>query len=281
LTGADVHAGTAQTTGWQACLELGLEKRGLRTVAAHRRREGPLAVQRPFYPEGDVCHLYLLHPPGGVVGGDTLDIRVRAGSGSRALVTTPGATKFYRSAGATAVVTQTLQVGAGAVLEWLPQEAILFQGAVARQQTRVELDPGACFAGWDILCLGRPSNAEPFAPGRLDISLEVWRDGAPVLIDRLRVDDGGDLGGAAGLRGHPVSATLLATPASADNVQQLRDLAVAGRAEIGVTLLEDLLAARLLADDTAAAKAVLHSAWRMLRPGYAGRPAIPPRIWAT
>jgi urease accessory protein len=166
----------------------------------------------------------------------------------------------------------------------LPQEAILFQGAVARQQTRVELDPGACFAGWDLLCLGRPSNAEAFAPGRLDISLEVWRDGAPVLIDRLRVDDGSDLGGMAGLRGRPVSATLLATPATADDVQQLRELAGAGGAggaEIGVTLLDDLLVARLLADDTAAAKDVLHSAWRMLRPGYGGRPAHPPRIWAT
>lgn len=276
-----MHAGTAQARGWQACLELGLEKRGLRTVAAQRRHYGPLAVQRPFYPEGDVCHLYLLHPPGGVVGGDTLDIRVRAGSGSRALVTTPGATKFYRSAGTTAAVTQTLQVDAGAVLEWLPQEAILFQGAVARQQTRVELDPGACFAGWDILCLGRPSIAEPFAPGRLDISLEVWRDGTPVLLERLRVDDGGDLGGAAGLRGHPVSATLLVTPATADDVQQLRELAVAGRAEIGVTLLDDLLAVRLLADDTAVAKNVMQDAWRLLRPGYAGLPAQLPRIWAT
>jgi len=171
VTGADVHAGTAQTTGWQACLELGFEKRGLRTVAAQRRHYGPLAVQRPFYPEGDVCHLYLLHPPGGVVGGDTLDIRVRAGTGARALVTTPGATKFYRSAGATAAVTQTLQVDAGAVLEWLPQEAILFQGAVARQQTCIELAAGACFAGWDILCLGRPANAR-------DASISVWKSGA-------------------------------------------------------------------------------------------------------
>lgn len=276
-----MHAGTAQTTGWQACLELGLEKRGLRTVAAHRRHYGPLAVQRPFYPEGDVCHLYLLHPPGGVVGGDTIDIRVRAGTGARALVTTPGATKFYRSAGATAAVTQTLQVDAGAVLEWLPQEAILFQGAVARQQTRVELATGACFAGWDILCLGRPANAEPFVPGRLDISLEVWRDGVPVLIDRLRVDDDGDLGGAAGLRRHPVTATLLATPATVDDVQQLRELAFAGGTDLGVTLVDDLLAARLLADDTAAAKEVLQTAWRMLRPGYGGRPAQLPRIWAT
>ena len=276
-----MHAGTAQTAGWQACLELGFEKRGLRTVVTQRRHYGPLAVQRPFYPEGDVCHLYLLHPPGGAVGGDTIDIRVRVGTGARALVTTPGATKFYRSAGATAAVTQTLQVDAGAVLEWLPQETILFQGAVARQQTCIELATGACFAGWDILCLGRPANAEPFAPGRLDISLEVWRDGTPVLIDRLRVDDGGDLGGAAGPRGHPVSATLLVTPATADDVQQLRELAVAGRAEIGVTLLDDVLAVRLLADDTAVAKNVMQDAWRLLRLGYAGLPAQLPRIWAT
>jgi len=281
VTGADVQREAAETTGWQACLELGLERRGPRTVAAHRRQRGPLAVQRPFYPEGDVCHLYLLHPPGGVVGGDELDIRVHAAPGARALVTSPGAAKFYRSAGAAAAVVQTLSVGAGATVEWLPQESIAFPGARVRQMTRIELDAGAAFAGWDILSLGRPANAEPFATGSLDACLEVWRDGVPVLVDRLRVANAEDLVSPAGLRGHAVVATLVATPATADDAQRLRALALAGRAELGVTLLDGLLVARLLADDTAVAKAAWRLAWEMLRPGFAGRPACPPRIWAT
>jgi urease accessory protein len=281
VTGADVQPVAAATTGWQASLELGLESRGLRTVPTHQRRRGPLAVQRPFYPEGDVCHLYLLHPPGGVVGGDGLSIGVRAGPGARALLTTPGATKFYRSAGATATVDQTLWVGPDASLEWLPQEAILFPGAAVRQTTRVELDSEARFVGWDILCLGRPANAEAFQPGSLDVSLEVRRGGTPLLIDRLRVAGGADLRGAAGLRGHPVVATLLISPATPDDVGQLRALEVGGHGALGVTLLDGLLVARLLADDTAVAKGTLRAAWEALRPRVAGCHACPPRIWST
>ncbi|MGB5651682.1 MAG: urease accessory protein UreD, partial [Sedimenticolaceae bacterium] len=78
------------------------------TVLAERQRHGPLAVQRPFYPEGGVCHVYLLHPPGGVVGGDVLGIDVKLAQGAQALITTPGATKFYRSAGALARQTQRI-----------------------------------------------------------------------------------------------------------------------------------------------------------------------------
>ncbi len=103
-------------SGWRARLELGFAPRPGRTALVHRRQRGPLAVQRPFYPEDDVCHLYLLHPPGGVVGGDSLHIQADAGAGAHALVTTPGATKFYLSAGASAQQVQILRVAVGASL---------------------------------------------------------------------------------------------------------------------------------------------------------------------
>ena len=121
----------AAREGWQASLRLGFAPRAARTALVHREQRGPLAVQRPFYPEGDTCHLYLLHPPGGVVGGDRLDIEARTTGEAHALVTTPGATKFYLSAGHTAHQTQRLRVGAGGALEWLPQENIFFPGALA------------------------------------------------------------------------------------------------------------------------------------------------------
>jgi urease accessory protein len=107
--------------GWQARLELGLAQWAGRTVLAHKRHFGPLTVQRPFYPEGGPCHIYLLHPPGGVVGGDRLEIAVEVGEGAHALITTPGATKFYRSAGPRAHQIQHLSVAGGGVLEWFPQ----------------------------------------------------------------------------------------------------------------------------------------------------------------
>jgi len=93
-------------TGWQAHLSLGFSRRGNQTVLAERRQYGPLTVQRPFYPEGMPCHLYLLHPPGGVVGGDELDVQIKVEPEAHALLTTPGATKFYRSAGPQSKVTQ-------------------------------------------------------------------------------------------------------------------------------------------------------------------------------
>ena len=116
----------AHRAGWQARLDLGFEQRAGRTVLAHKRQFGPLTVQRPFYPEGGPCHLYVLHPPGGVVGGDRLAVSVLVAEGAHALITTPGAAKFYRSAGPRADVVQRLSVDAGGALEWFPQENILF-----------------------------------------------------------------------------------------------------------------------------------------------------------
>ena len=117
-------AAAAQATreGWHASLQLAFAPRAARTALVERRQRGPLAVQRPFYSEGDVCHLYLLHPPGGVVGGDRLNIAAETAADAHALVTTPGATKFYLSAGAVAHQTQRLQVTAGSSLEWLPHQ---------------------------------------------------------------------------------------------------------------------------------------------------------------
>ncbi len=157
--------------GWRAELSLCCEQRGGRTVLARKRQFGPLTLQRPFYPEGSVCHLYLLHPPGGVVGGDSLAVDIDLGPGARALVTTPGATKFYRSAGADALVTQRLSVAAGAGLEWFPQEAILFPGARVRSRTEVALQADASFIGWELLSLGRPVIGERFDSGALHTGL--------------------------------------------------------------------------------------------------------------
>ena len=151
---------------WEAKLCLGLTAKNGKTILSTRRHEGPLAIQRPFYPEKNAtCHLYILHPPGGIVGGDALAVEVECESGTSTLITTPAANKFYRSAGLTAWQTQLLEVGSNAVLEWLPQETILFDGCQVRSKTIVKLAEDAKFFGWEIVSFGRPACKELFTKG--------------------------------------------------------------------------------------------------------------------
>jgi urease accessory protein len=180
--------------GWQARLELGFASAEGATLIDHRAHRGPLVVQRPFYPEAtgrDVCHVYLVHPPGGLVGGDELAVDVRVGAGAHALVTTPAAGKAYRTSGEAVRQTQTLRVAGGGALEWLPQETILYDGAHATLDTRVELAPGARFVGAETICFGLPARDEPFARGACRQRFSIARGGRPLFVERGRFDGGG------------------------------------------------------------------------------------------
>lgn len=267
--------------GWSAHLQLGFQAAPGRTVLAHRQRQGPLAVQRPFYPEGAVCHVYLLHPPGGVVGGDTLRIDARSAAGSHALVTTPGATKFYRSAGDRVQQAQRIMVGDGASLEWLPQENIFFPGARVDMQTRVDLEGTARVALWETHCLGRPVIGEVFDEGDLDSRLEVWREGKPLLIERLRVD-ASKRRRLALLGGRPVSATAVFSAATEQQLELVRQaLEDLNDHSSAVTLIDDLLVLRYLGESTEQAGKCFTRIWSALRRPLLGRPAAVPRIWNT
>lgn len=271
----------AQLPGWQAHLELGFEKRGERTLLAHRARRGPLSVQRPFYPEGNLCHVYLLHPPGGVAGGDRLRIIVEAAAQTAALITTPGAGKFYRSSGPLAGQSVSLRIAEGASLEWLPQENILFPGADVRLETRIDLAPGARFIGWESHCLGLPANDARFSGGRARIDCHVERGGEPLLTERLCIETEEDLSGPAGLRDYPVVASLYAVCDDEALLQRCREKLYDGPGEAGATLLDGLLVARLLAPSTATVRARFLELWRLLRPALLAREAVQPRIWLT
>jgi urease accessory protein len=164
---------------WRAQLDLEFSKSNNRTILRHRKHFGPLQVQKPFYPEiNGTCHVYILHPPGGVVGGDRLNISIDVDSNAHALITTPAAGKFYRSAGPIAVQKQIIKVASKAILEWFPSENILFSGSKAQIQTKVELAHDSHFVGWEILCLGRPASEEIFSQGELDQRFEVKRRGS-------------------------------------------------------------------------------------------------------
>jgi urease accessory protein len=265
-------------SGWEASLELGFERRAYRTVLAQRRQRGPLAVQRTFHPEGDTCHLYLLHPPGGVAGGDRLVIDTRLQPGAGALVTTPGATKFYNSIGPKAAQLQRFSIDEGC-LEWLPQENIFFPDAAVDLGTEIDLRGNARYIGWEIHCLGRPVINEHFGAGRLLFTTSLRRDGKPLLLERLAVD-GASLSGTATLRDQPVIATLVATGADKAVLENARKIAGVETYN-GVTLLGDVLVCRYLGDSTEQARKLFVAIWKQIRPGLIGKEAVLPRIWAT
>jgi urease accessory protein len=216
-----------------------------------------------------------------VAGGDELQIDLELEPNTHALLTTPGATKFYRSAGPFAEQRQTLRVDAG-TLEWLPQENILFPGARLHLDSRIQLGSDGRFIGWEIHCLGRPVIGETFDTGQAGFHLALYRENRPLLIDRWRVGGKRDLQGAAGLRNHPVVGTWLASNADPTVLTQARErLPQASQGVFGLTLLGELLVARYLGDSTEEARGIFQTLWQATRPLLLGREACPPRIWAT
>lgn len=268
-------------TGWRAELQLRFAMQDARTVLAQRRHVGPLLVQRPFYPEGEVCHLYVIHPPGGIVGGDHLHLHAQVDAGAHALITTPAATKFYRAApGKRSVLRQQLRL-TSATLEWLPQETIYFNQAQVRTLTRIDLDTASRCIAWEVNCYGRRAGNEPFVSGRVRQGLEVWLNGRPLLLDHLHVEGGVSMQQDAwGLQSNSVLGTLAAYPAGGDDVQAVRALEL-DASKLGCTLIDGMLLCRCLCDDSAEAKRLLLQVWQCLRPRVLQREVVMPRIWAT
>jgi urease accessory protein len=270
--------------GWRAALRLAYERRGERTVLAERAHVGPLVVQRPLYPEGhEVCHTILVHPPAGIAGGDRLSVDVEVRAGAHALLTTPGAGKWYRSAGARGGLTQRIVVAAGGVCEWLPQESLVFDGALGDLVTEVSLSGDACFVGAEMLCFGRTGSGERFTRGELAMRTRIVRDGRPLWLERGRVGGGSTLlASDVGLQGEPVSGSLLvASPqVNTELLKAWRELAPT-HGTGGVTLLPGLLVARYLGPACEPGREWFARLWAAVRPAVAGRPAQTPRIWNT
>jgi urease accessory protein len=192
--------------GWHGTLSLRFRLQDERTLVFDRH-DGPLRVLKSLHPEGSaICHSVLVHPPGGIVGGDRLDIEIEVGSGAHALVTTPGATRFYRSAGDTATQSLVLRASAGSRFEWLPLETIAFNGCLAENRARFELAPGAELIGWDVTALGLPASNQPFATGRFAQRIEM--PGLWLERGAMRGDDTRLLESPLGWAGHSVLATL-------------------------------------------------------------------------
>jgi urease accessory protein len=286
-------------SSWKAYLRLSFakRKRGVRLVeSAH---EGPLYVQKAFYPEGDHCaHCYLLHPPGGLVTGDHLTISITSQEGAHALITTPGAGRIYKAREQGGIQTQTIQlkVEQNACLEWLPQETILFPNSQARLNTRIDLAENAKVIAWDIICFGLPANKLQFTEGSIKQHLQVWSKDRIKLNERLVIDLPSDafekpltiLNGNAGLRSMPVHGLLVSGPFHADQctalIDALRQLSPSVRikkALVSVSLNGEFLTVRYLGHCTEAARLYFTEAWKLIRPVLIKKEAVSPRIWAT
>ena len=284
---------------WQAYLRLvfAKRKRGVRLVeSAH---EGPLYVQKAFYPEGEACaHCYLLHPPGGLVTGDHLSITITNQETAHALITTPGAGRVYKAREQGGIQTQSihLKIEKNACLEWLPLETILFPNSQARLNTRIDLAENAKVISWDITCFGLPANKVKFTQGSIKQSLQIWSQGRIKLNERLVIDLSANaseaplniLNGNAGLRSKPVHGLLVAGPFKCDEtpalIDALRELSPQSRIEtalVAVTLNGEFLTVRYLGHCTEQARHYFTEAWALIRPALIKKQAVSPRIWAT
>lgn len=275
-------AAVGKTQNWQALLQLELRGGQDRTRMVPIRRYGPLSVQRAFYPEQDCCHVYLLHPPGGVVGGDRLQLQIQAQTQSHSLLTSPGANKFYRSAGDTAMVVQHLDVEADSRFEFLPQENIYFPGARVRMQTRIDVSADSRIMFWEKHCFGRPANHEEFTDGQVITELQLRQDQRLLFTEKQRIDPA-EIQRASGLRGQPVIGTLLMTAPGMDNnlLDQCREIEPEQGFAAFTRPLDDLLLLRYLGNSTLDLNRFFIRVWERCRPLLLDKPACHPRIWST
>jgi len=273
---------------WHARLQLDYTRESARTVARFEHN-GPLRILQSLYPEGDaICHNVLVHPPGGLVGGDTLDITATVAPGAHGLVTTPGATRFYRSNGPLALQRSHLTLAEGARLEWLPLEALCYNACNAENHITLNLAPGAECMGWDVTALGLPHANQPFETGRFVQHLEVpglWLERGAINAADHRL-----MQSPLGLAGHRCMASLFfaaGTPldrtrrdAALDAARAVMD-AHALKATAGSTSPNpQMVVLRVLAPQVEPAMQLLKAvrvAWREVMWDLTGEP---PRIWA-
>ncbi|MEY4738427.1 MAG: hypothetical protein RL302_2746 [Pseudomonadota bacterium] len=274
---------------WHAHLSIDYTLESGKTLARHQH-SGPLRILQSLYPEGDtICHNVLVHPPGGLVGGDTLEIAVHAHAGSHGLITTPGATRFYRSEGALALQTTHLQLDSASRLEWLPLEALCYSACQAENRLTMDVAPGAELIGWDVTALGLPHADQPFVLGQFHQHIEVpgvWLERGTLAAEDTRLLDG-----PVGLAGQRCMASLFFVAGTALS-RQRRELALDSvRAVIAQHALASTAGAtcpnpqvvvvRVIAPVVEPAMDLLRALRAVWRSTLWGVAPSSPRIWST
>jgi urease accessory protein len=272
---------------WHASLELDYRHKAGNTVV-HHRHSGPLRLFNSLYPEGPgICHNVIIHPPGGLVEGDTLNIDVNVGPDAHALVSTPGATRFYRSEGEAATQQVRLKLAAGARLEWVPLETIAYPGCQGHNLLDVTLEPGAELLAWDVTALGLPQSGQAFGHGMLHQRMAI--DGLWLEEGHIHAHDQRLLDSPLGLGGHRCLATLVLASGTAWSRERREALLDAVRARLPATLgdlpagatcpNDQTLVVRAVAPLVEPVMALFQQLWAELRASAWGLSATPPRIW--
>ncbi|OKH48556.1 urease accessory protein [Calothrix sp. HK-06] len=272
---------------WHGKLDLVYAHRQDATQLIHAHHQAPLKVQRPFYPEGKlVCHSVILHTAGGVVGGDKLSCNFQLQPQSQVLITTAAASKIYRSNGRLATQNINIEVNEGATLEWLPQETIVFDGAIYRQDTRINLAENANFIGWEITRFGRSARGEKFLQGNWKSYTEVWQQGKPLWIDRQWLPGSEEVFYSPhALNGQPVVGTFIyiGSTVSPEFIEKTRTLEetryIASLHCYGVTRLEHGFLCRYRGSSTSEVRNWFTAVWQLLRQSLLERSDCIPRVW--
>jgi urease accessory protein len=275
--------------GWQATLTLEFTEQDGRSYLAKRQHSGPLVIQKTLHPEGaGVCHGIVVHPPGGVAGGDELTLNVRLNDGAHILLTTPGAGKWYKANGKYASQHLNIDVQNAACFEWLPQENILFDGAKVKFSAKVNLAADAKYAGWEILCFGRQAQEELWRTGSLHQNLSIRRENECVWKELACLKPKQQLmHSIVGLGSNAVSASFVivagAVPpellVACKEIQP--KLALDLSAKYGVTALPEVFSARYVGQSAQCARQYFEQLWQIMRPWYAACEVTRPRIWNT
>ena len=274
---------------WHAQLDLDYSRQANRSVLRHRHT-GPLRILQSLYPEGDsICHNIMVHPPGGLVGGDILDINIAVGKGAHGLLTTPGATRFYRSEGAQALQNVSVQIAGGGRLEWLPLETICYNGCLAENRLHMTLQPGAELLGWDVTAFGLPAAAKPFMQGSFCQHIEMqglWLERAHIKgSDQLLMES------PLGMAGHRCIGSLFFVAGNKLDRQRRQHALDSARAIIeshslcasaGATSPDSqIVVLRVLAPVVEPAMQLLRQVWQIWRSEMWKLEPNAPRIWAT
>lgn len=296
MTTAGLTVGKSQ---WLASLEVQLQHSSYGTQLTRTKRSGPLTIQKAFYPEGrDCAHLYLLHPPAGIVSGDELQVSIDVQKNAHTLVTTPGANRFYRartdlSIGESKQSQATrITLATEAKCEHFPLETIVYNRADGVNNVEVRLHHSSVYCGWDMTCLGLPSSSEDFTHGRFTQLNTLYRDDILIYHDRVLIEPSNSIQHhTAGLAGNTVFGTFLAfAPSSQVSDDQRKQLIKQLRAVIdkhaassliSITDIRQLLVMRYLGQQAHQCKNLFIELWKLVRPLYIEKPGVQPRIWFT
>ncbi|HEY9278811.1 MAG TPA: urease accessory protein UreD [Eoetvoesiella sp.] len=282
----------ALANDWHAKLELSFERQGTnKTVLARRKHEGPLLVQKALYPEGaEVCHVTILHPPSGIAGGDVLQINIDVKQDAHALLTTPGATRWYKANGRRSAQTVIVNLAANARLDWLPHENIFFEQANAAITTQINMHTGASNIGWEITQLGSITKKNHWDEGLVLLNTQLTLNQRPLWLDVGELCATSPLRTSVnGLDGFPVLATLWAFGPGLTSEQTdvlAETLPWDNTVRAGLTYMpqaneQGLSLIRVLGQHVEDVKRLLIELWTLLRPLVQKKEGTYLRIWNT